>query len=220
VSEPTDKPDRPSEPRKASAVATPDVLGTPPAHTAQEDEYLAIRCQLGEAAAFEELIARWQGPLWAYVRRLVGEEDGAREVLQEAWLRILRGIARLRDAAKLRAWLFGIVRRTLMDRLRSEYSRAGEVELGALDPAAELVLNGTAGADGWDDRQADLQDLEAGLGRLPLLEREVLTLFYLRELSLSEVAETLGVPVGTVKSRLFRARNLLRREMSPRRPAP
>jgi RNA polymerase sigma-70 factor (ECF subfamily) len=188
---------------------------TPTACAAHEDEWLAVRCQLGEPAAFEELIARWQGPLWTYVRRLVGEEDGAREVLQDAWLRILRGIARLRDGAKLRAWLFGIVRRTLMDRLRSEYSRAGEVELGDLDPADEPA---GGGVEGWSDREADLQALEVGLGRLPLLEREVLALFYLRELSLSEVAETLGVPVGTVKSRLFRARHRLRREMSERRP--
>jgi len=177
----------------------------------QEDEWLAVRCQLGEAAAFEELIVRWQAPLWTYVRRLVGEDDEAREVLQDAWLRILRGIGRLRDGRKLRAWLFGVARRALMDRLRSAYSRAGEVALGDFDLPAEAP---------WDDREADLQALELGLGRLPLLEREVLTLFYLRELSLSEVAETLGVPAGTVKSRLFRARHLLRREMSERSGTP
>lgn len=220
MSDPFDNLDRPNNRPEQSGDVPLGGFATPPARVAQEDEYLAVRCQLGEPAAFEELIARWQGPLWTYVRRLVGEEDGAREVLQDAWLRILRGIARLRDGAKLRAWLFGIVRRTLMDRLRSEYSRAGEVELGDLDPAAEPGLGDVGGPESWDGREADLQALEAGLGRLPLLEREVLTLFYLRELSLSEVAETLGVPVGTVKSRLFRARNLLRREMSERRPSP
>ena len=57
--------------------------------------------------------------------------------------------------------------------------------------------------------------MEHELARLPVTEREVLTLFYLRELSLAEVAEVLDVPVGTVKSRLFRARQLLRRELDP-----
>ena len=64
-----------------------------------------------------------------------------------------------------------------------------------------------------DEIEADLAALHLGLGRLPVVEREVLTLFYLEELSLNEVAEVIGVPLGTVKSRLFRARQLLRREL-------
>ena len=64
-----------------------------------------------------------------------------------------------------------------------------------------------------DEREGDVQALEDALARLPIVEREVLTLFYLEELSLTETAETLQVPVGTIKSRLFRARTMLRREM-------
>jgi RNA polymerase sigma-70 factor (ECF subfamily) len=64
-----------------------------------------------------------------------------------------------------------------------------------------------------DDLEEDLAAVEEALARLPVVEREALTLFYLRELSLGEVADVLGVPIGTVKSRLFRARKLLRREV-------
>ncbi len=77
----------------------------------KEDEWLAVRCQLGERAAFDELIERYQGPLWRYVRRVAPDEDAAREVTQDAWLRVIRGIGRLRDPARLRPWLFGIARR-------------------------------------------------------------------------------------------------------------
>ena len=63
------------------------------------------------------------------------------------------------------------------------------------------------------DIEAGLNSLHAGLARLPVVEREVLTLFYLQEQSLAETADVLGIPVGTVKSRLFRARLLLRREL-------
>jgi RNA polymerase sigma-70 factor (ECF subfamily) len=70
-----------------------------------------------------------------------------------------------------------------------------------------------AAVDAPDDVEADLATVERELARLPVVEREVLTLFYLRELSLGEVADVLGVPAGTVKSRLFRARKLLRREI-------
>jgi RNA polymerase sigma factor (sigma-70 family) len=172
----------------------------------ETDELLAIRCQLGEPAAFDDLISRWHGPLWAFVRRLAGNDDAAGEILQDVWIRVLRGIPRLREASKLRAWLFGIARRTLMDRLRDQYARAPAVEIDVEQIAVEPSV----------DEVDDLVVLEEALDGLPLIEREALTLFYLEELSLNEIAETLGVPVGTVKSRLHRARRLLRQAISKR----
>ncbi len=182
-------------------------LDIPDPRARQEDEWLAVRCQLGETDAFDELIARWHGPLWTYVRRMVGQDDEAKDVLQDVWVKAVRGIARLRDGAHLRAWLFGIARRTLMDRLRRRYATpaTNDVELANL-PAE----------DDAPDREMDLAALDDALAALPLVERETLTLFYLRELSLAEVAEALNVPAGTVKSRLFRGRRLLRDRLSPR----
>ncbi len=176
-----------------------------------DDEWLVVRCQLGEADAFDALIARWHPPLWLYIRRMAGNDDAARDLTQELWVRVLRGLGRLRDASRLRAWLFGIARRLLMDRLRDKYaaSVAADVDVETLAAAETEVF----------DREADIARLEAGLDTLPTVEREVLTLFYLRDLSLAEIAETLGVPVGTVKSRLFRARGMLRAAMPERKPA-
>jgi len=185
----------------------PDLTGrtvtTTPDH-GPGDELLAVRCQLGEPAAFDELIQRWQGPLWTYIRRLVGRDDAAGELVQDVWVRVIRGIPRLRDGSKLRAWLFGIARRTVMDRLRVQYAHPVDADVDLTEVAAETLTS---------HDEADLQELERALSRLPALERDVLTLFYLEELSLTDIAETLGVPVGTVKSRLFRARRMLREEM-------
>lgn len=178
---------------------------TQPTATARQDEWLVVRCQLGERPAFDELIERWHGPLWRYARRLTGDDDTASEVTQDVWLKVLRGIGGLRDGASLRPWLFGITRRTLMDRLRAHYAAPATADL---DPAT-LVAEDTAGLD-----HEDLAAIDEGLSRLPATEREILTLFYLRELSLSDIARVLAVPVGTVKSRLFRARVLLRRELT------
>jgi len=92
-----------------------------------------------------------------------------------------------------------------MDRLREQYSgplAAGE----ALDEFAADLPD--------PDRDLEARELERGLQRLPAFEREVLSLFYLEELSLAEVAQVLAIPVGTVKSRLFRARKLLRLEIT------
>jgi RNA polymerase sigma factor (sigma-70 family) len=168
------------------------------------DELLAVRCQLGEPTAFDDLIARWHGPLWGFVRRLVGHDEAAREILQDVWLRVIRGIPRLRDPSKLRAWLFGIARRTVMDRLRQRHgeSRTEDVDV------EEIVAEPRA------DDIDDLDVLDRALELLPLLEREAVTLFYLQELSLVEIGEALKIPVGTVKSRLFRGRRLLRQRMT------
>ena len=182
------------------------VLDSPdPRRTA--DELLVVRCQLGEPDAFDELIARWQTPLWVYIRRMTGRNEDAQDVLQDVWLRTIRGIPRLRDGARLRAWLFGIARRVLMDRLRRQYATPAVGPLDGEDPEWEPELL---------HREADLTAMEAALDTLPLAEREVLTLFYLRDLSLVELADTLDIPVGTVKSRLFRARRLLRTTMERR----
>lgn len=174
---------------------------------AREDEWLVVRCQLGERPAFDELIARWGDPVWNYARRMTNTDDAADEIVQNVWLRVLRGIGRLRDGSKWRAWLFGIARRALMDRLREQYAAP---DLGDIDVTG---LPAPAGGDGSDFTESELAAVEHELARLPVVEREVLTLFYLRELSLGEVADVLAVPVGTVKSRLFRARRLLRREV-------
>lgn len=178
----------------------------PPTHDPLADEWLVVRCQLGERPAFEELIARWQQPLWRYARQLAGDDAAADDAIQDVWLRVLRGIARLRDGAKLRAWLFGIAHRVLMDRLRQQY-RLPLVSDNDVD-LAEQPSDDSALA-----LEAELAALQDGLARLPTLECEVLTLFYLQELSLDEVSQVLAVPVGTVKSRLHRARRLLRHQL-------
>ena len=92
-----------------------------------------------------------------------------------------------------------------MDHLRGRYA-APAVDAEAADEIAVDLPD--------PDRDLEARELERGLQRLPPFEREVLSLFYLEELSLAEVAQVLAIPVGTVKSRLFRARNLLRLEIT------
>ena len=168
------------------------------------DALLAVRCQLGERAAFDDLIHRWAQPLRGYVLRVTGNKDGTDELVQDIWLRVLQGIGRLHEPAKFRAWLFGIAHRSVMDRLRERYAA----------PITDSADPDDLAADTIDLELAfDMRELEHGLQRLPPLEREVLSLFYLDELALAEVAQVLAVPIGTVKSRLFRARKLLRNQL-------
>ena len=172
---------------------------------AGHDEWLVLRCQIGERDAFDALVARWHPLLWRYAARLTNDPDAAADAAQEVWLRVLRGLPKLREAAKFRAWLFGIARRVLMDRLRARYGAPEfeEVDLGEI-PAATAA----------DHETDDLVLLQSGIDRLPVLERDVLVLFYLDDLSLAEIAEIASIPIGTVKSRLFRARQHLRDELT------
>ncbi|WP_432076288.1 RNA polymerase sigma factor [Streptomyces wuyuanensis] len=113
---------------------------------------------------------------------------------------MVRGLPRLREPERFAPWLFTIARRTVADHVRQMYRAPQTTEVGTDDVAA---------ADGLGDVLTALE-IEAGLSGLPPLEREVLILFHLEDLPLAACAEVVGVPPGTVKSRLHRARRMLR----------
>lgn len=163
------------------------------------DELVVIRCQLGDRRAFDALIARWAAPVAAYARRVTQDGDAAAELTQDIWLRTFRGIGRLRDPQRFRSWLFGVAHRAFADSLRRRYAA-----LPLVDEDADALIDETAS----DHENLDL--VERGLARLPPVEREILTLFYLQELPIADIAEALSIASGTVKSRLHRARHLLR----------
>ncbi|WP_157253792.1 RNA polymerase sigma factor [Nonomuraea typhae] len=162
------------------------------------DELLVVRAQLGERAALNELVTLWQVPVWTYVRRMLDAER-ADDVSQEIWLAVFRGLHRLREPGRFAPWLFTIARRSVTDRLRGEYAREAE------EHAAGEAVTGDPG-----DAVVNRADLIGALAGLPLLEREVLVLYYLEDLPVEDCAQICGVPAGTVKSRLNRARRLLR----------
>ncbi|QDX24664.1 sigma-70 family RNA polymerase sigma factor [Sphingomonas suaedae] len=165
------------------------------------DELLVVRCQLGERDAFDALVRRWAGPISGYAGRVTGDADGAAELTQDVWLRVVRGIGRIEDTSRFRSWLFGIAHRAFADQLRRKYRAAMPL------PAEDDVDAGESEA------AFDVEAVERGLARLAPVEREILTLFYLEELAIDEVATALSIPTGTVKSRLHRARKQLRRAL-------
>ncbi|MFC4588705.1 RNA polymerase sigma factor [Sphaerisporangium corydalis] len=167
------------------------------------DELLVLRCRLGEREALAELVRTWHAPVWTYVRRMLDAER-ADDVAQEVWLAVLRGLPRLKEPARFAPWLFMIARRAVANRLREEYrlaATAPEPEEGPADAADALV---------------DRAEMLAGLSGLPPAEREILVLFYLQDLPVEDCAEICAIPVGTVKSRLHRARRMLRDQLVQR----
>lgn len=170
---------------------------------------LALRCQAGESAAFDELIAQWESRLYYYIRRLVPQEQDAWQLLQETWLRLFQNIRQLRDPERLVPWMFGIARNTVCHHHRQVWKELQDVP---------LTEEFTTSADETDSTSRDsAEEVHAALALLGLSDRELLTLCYLRELSLQDIAEVLRIPRGTVKSRLFLARTRLREILEQRR---
>jgi RNA polymerase sigma-70 factor (ECF subfamily) len=167
------------------------------------NDLLVLRSRRGDDSALEELVSRWETRLFYYVRRLVDNEDDAWDVLQETWLHVIRGIGSLREPRCLPAWLYRIARCNAMRRLRNRYDEQSVIE----ETEKSLETDMETEPSGFEDGE----QVHYGLSRLSLPHREVLTLYFLQDLSTEEIAGILGTSVGTVKSRLHYAKRALRR---------
>lgn len=174
------------------------------------DELLVLSCRAGNKEAFAMLHKRWHKKLLAHAGHLLGRalRDRSDDVCQEAWLAIARGIEALSEPEKFHAWAYSIVTRRVADARRS----LGRDER-ASDGWREESLNQTHDAHDSDSEQ---EPLRFALNTLSSEDHALLRLFYLDELSVVETAEALDIPVGTVKSRLFYARQRLRRALQRR----
>jgi len=166
-------------------------------------ERLALRCRRGDRDAFEELVHTWEKRLFYYVRRLVDHEEDAWDILQQTWVHALGGIGSLKEPGDLPAWLYGIARNTAMRHWRKEYRDRRRRE----EPNDEIPCGETMSQE---VRFENAEQVHHALGSLSRAHREVLTLFFLADLSTEEMARVLDVPPGTVRSRLFYAKRALR----------
>jgi len=168
-------------------------------------EWLALRCQAGEADAFEDLIAVMERPLLYYATSLTGNPDSALDVLQEVWIKALRGIRKLKDPGALRSWLYSMTHGIAVDRIRRNASRerAEEVELEDFEEAEEPSFT-----------EDDAAAIHQALSEIGIRHREVLVLHFLEDLSIAEIAEVVGCSEGTVKSRMHYAKRAMKEILS------
>lgn len=166
------------------------------------DELLVIRVQGGSDRALTELVERWQDRLWRLAWRLTDDEQAAWDVAQEAWIAISRQVRRLDEPSAFPAWAYRITANKSRDwvRRRQRMRRADE----AYSSEHTEAENDDTAIDQHDDLRQALADLT---GR----DRAILSLRYEDDLGILEIAEVLGLPTGTVKSRLHYARRRLRR---------
>jgi RNA polymerase sigma-70 factor (ECF subfamily) len=163
----------------------------------------------GDQRALRRLYERHSGGMFRLLRRLTSDAGVAEEILQETWLAVWQSAGSFRAESSVRGWLYGVARRQAHNRLR----RASVVEVD-LAEAAE-VADATPGVEDRVLAGAEQQALAAAVTELPEHLREVLVLVLAEDLSYPEVSAALGIPVGTVKSRMSHARRQLSARLSP-----
>ena len=173
------------------------------------DEYLVSLSQAGSVEALDGLARRWTPRLLRYAARVLSgsgdSTDAARDVVQETWVGVIRGLRGLRDPAQFPAWIYGIATRRCADAIRAQMRRRRlDVDAAAGD-VGEPVASVTS-----SEQQIDLANAIKGL---PPIHRAAIHLFYREDLSVEEIASVLGIPLGTVKSRLHHARVVLRQQL-------
>ena len=165
------------------------------------DEALMLQFQRGSREAFEELFARYRGPLYGFFRRRLQSHERAEEMAQETFLAVIRATARYEPRALVRTYLYGIALKLLAAERRK--------------PPRDEPLGQADGEPAIDDASDSALWVRQALEKLEAPEREILMLREYEQLSYLEIAGLLRLPVNTVRSRLFRSRMALKGFLEP-----
>lgn len=178
------------------------------------DEELVARSTSGDTESFNQLVVRWERPIYALAYRVIGREEDARDVCQEAFLRAFRALKGFKGQAKFSSWLYRITLNLCRDWMRRE-------RRAAVVPAPEGVdLVELAGEGGQVESVDDLV-VRRDLGRfvakamaaLPEEQRTAIVLKEYHGLTFQEIADLLGCPLSTVKTRLYQGLTVVRRQL-------
>src|SRR4029078_12297683 len=164
---------------------------------------LLERCRAGDESAFQELVDRYKGLVFALIARTVQDRSRAEDLAQEVFLRVHRGLPYLRGEARLSTWIYRIVANVCLQ----DHDRAPRTSPIDESPAAP-------GVSVADRQFTDLEvrdRLEKAIARLPANYRLLIAAHYLDGVQYDALAEALDMPLGTVKTHLYRAKQQLRR---------
>ena len=184
------------------------------------DLKLIRRCKLGEEAAFQEVLTRYRGAIYNLCWRMTRNDEDARDLAQEVFIKVFTLLDRYDEQYAFSSWLFRIATNHCIDHLRRQRLRMlsmerdggmddeeAEMQIPSDDPEPDVVLQ----------RREALEKLEEVIADLPPHYRVITLLRHDQQLSYEEIAETLQLPLGTVKARIHRARNMIQQMLAARR---
>lgn len=176
----------------------------------KQDIALVERCLGGDARAFDDLMNRYKRQVFSLIYRMVRNQTDAEDLAQDTFIKAYRNMASYDPAYPFLTWLFKIAHNTCIDFLRARKPQA--ISVSDDDNPMDIEDTGLSLEEKMENVSRN-ETVERMLNTLPAGYREILVLRHKEELSYDEIAESLGIPVGTVKVRLFRARDLLKNKL-------
>jgi RNA polymerase sigma-70 factor, ECF subfamily len=186
------------------------------------DEELVARSVAGDTESFNQLILRWERPIYALAYRQIGREDDARDIVQDAFLRAFRALPGFKGEAKFSSWLYRITLNLCRDFMRRA-RRAPFVQTPEGVDITDLAPSDAVPVESIEDvvTRKDLsRHVARAMGLLPEEQRSAILLKEYHGLTFQEIADLQGVPLSTVKTRLYQGLSVLRRELDARGRGP
>lgn len=181
--------------------------------TAASDRELVATAVNGVEGSFEELVRRYQRPISAYVYRMVGNYESALDLTQEIFIKVYSSLRRYRAEFKFSTWIYKIAHNSAVDHLRRNSTREQSLVMGPEGDQFDLPLeSGNLSPEQESERKERRVEIESVVRALPGNYRELIILRHSQDLSYEEIVEVTGLPLGTVKNRLFRAREMMRQQ--------
>jgi len=185
--------------------------------TSATDRDLVASAATGVEGSFEELVRRYQRPISAYVYRMVGDYEAALDLTQEIFIKVYGSLARYRAEFKFSTWIYKIAHNSAVDHLRRNATREQSLITGTEGDQYELPIeSGRLTPEEESERKERRIEIEAVIRTLPGNYRELIILRHSQDLTYEEIVEVTGLPLGTVKNRLFRAREMMRQQFMER----
>ena len=196
---------------KASASSVSPVF-TRDLSAASDRELVAIAVT-GFDGSFEELVRRYQRPIAAYVYRMVGNYESALDLTQEIFIKVYNSLSRYRAEFKFSTWIYKIAHNAAVDHLRRSSTREQSLVAGTESDSFDLPIESASlTPEQESERKERRGEIESVVSALPANYRELIILRHSQDLSYEEIVEVTGLPLGTVKNRLFRAREMMRQQ--------
>jgi RNA polymerase sigma-70 factor (ECF subfamily) len=165
----------------------------------------------GREDGFEELVKRYQRPVTGYVFRILGDYDSALDVTQEVFIKVYNSLSRYRSEYKFSTWLYRIAHNAAIDHIRKNSAPTQSIETENDEGAYQLQFESPLPTPEEERERSEWRtEIDTVVKCLPQGYRELIVLRHSGDLSYDEIAEVTGLPLGTVKNRLFRARELMR----------
>ena len=186
------------------------------------DEELVARSIAGDTESFNQLILRWERPIYALAYRQIGREDDARDIVQDAFLRAFRALPGFKGEAKFSSWLYRITLNLCRDFMRRA-RRAPFLPVPEGMELTDLASTESTPVESVEDvvtREDLSRHVARAMGALPEEQRSAILLKEYHGLTFQEIAEMQGVPLSTVKTRLYQGLTVLRRELDRRGSGP